>query len=366
MFGVVKTPLRAETDRILAGFVAAGAVVIETEALQPAETLLDLYGEDIRARAYVTADPVRGELMLRPDFTVPIVQKHMQHGADSARYTYSGKVWRKQDQDENRKSEYHQVGFEVFGGADPAKADAEVFALLADVLKGLPVTPVVGDISLIFAAIDVLDTNDRRKAALRRHVWRPARFLRLLKRYSSHQQVSALRQAVLDAAESGNVPKLVEISGKMVSLRSIDEISERAGVLLNETKSQLITVQDVEMVARILDLKCTMNEVADKVREIAPALNPAAKRLEARAQALADQGIDTSVLLFEASYGRTTLEYYDGFVFGFHAQSPDYPQVAQGGRYDALTRVLGNGQSVPAVGGIVRPETVLALKGQAV
>ncbi|MDC3265334.1 hypothetical protein OAU61_04555, partial [Planktomarina temperata] len=43
------------------------------DILQPADVLLDLYGEDIRARAYVTSDPLRGEQMLRPDFTVPVV-----------------------------------------------------------------------------------------------------------------------------------------------------------------------------------------------------------------------------------------------------------------------------------------------------
>jgi ATP phosphoribosyltransferase regulatory subunit len=81
----------------LQAFVQAGAVPVEADLLQPAETLLDLYGEDIRARAYVTDDPVRGEMMLRPDFTVPVVQAHMAHGADPARYAYLGEVFRKQD-----------------------------------------------------------------------------------------------------------------------------------------------------------------------------------------------------------------------------------------------------------------------------
>ena len=50
------------------------------------------------------------------------------------------------------------------------------------------------------------------------------------------------------------------------------------------------------------------------------------------------------------------MEYYDGFVFGFYSPDQfDWPAVASGGRYDALTRVLGQGRSVPAVGGIVRP-----------
>ncbi len=118
------------------------------------------------------------------------------------------------------------------------------------------------------------------------------------------------------------------------------------------------------MVTRILDLKCTLDVAADSLRKIAPALSGAAEKLEARASALSGGGVDISTLPFEASYGRTTLEYYDGFVFGFHSENPDLPQVAQGGRYDALTRVLGNGNPVPAVGGIIRPETLLALKGE--
>ncbi|MEK9758124.1 MAG: ATP phosphoribosyltransferase regulatory subunit, partial [Paracoccaceae bacterium] len=64
---------------------------------------------------------------------------------------------------------------------------------------------------------------------------------------------------------------------------------------------------------------------------------------------------------FEASYGRTSMEYYDGFVFGFYsaaglAGSP----VATGGRYDALTRHLGNGVDLPAVGGVIRPDLLIA------
>ena len=91
--------IRAEAKRIQNAFVAAGALPLEAEVLQPADTLLDLYGEDIRARAYVTQDPLRGERMLRPDFTVPVVQMHMAHGAEPARYTYSGEVFRRQETD---------------------------------------------------------------------------------------------------------------------------------------------------------------------------------------------------------------------------------------------------------------------------
>ena len=65
-----KRAIRAEAEDLFAVFAAAGAMPVDTDIMLPAGALLDLYGEDIRARAYVTADPVRGEQMLRPDFTM--------------------------------------------------------------------------------------------------------------------------------------------------------------------------------------------------------------------------------------------------------------------------------------------------------
>ncbi|MFV2003124.1 MAG: ATP phosphoribosyltransferase regulatory subunit, partial [Paracoccaceae bacterium] len=118
-----KTRIRAEATRLVAYFEAAGATLVEIDILQPADVLLDLYGEDIRARAFVSNDPVYGEQMLRPDFTVPVVQMHMNGGAEPARYTYCGPVFRRQADPATRASEYLQVGFEVFDRSDPAAAD---------------------------------------------------------------------------------------------------------------------------------------------------------------------------------------------------------------------------------------------------
>lgn len=41
----------------------------------------------------MTSDPLRVEQMLRPDFTVPVVQMHMAEGAEPARSTYAGEVF---------------------------------------------------------------------------------------------------------------------------------------------------------------------------------------------------------------------------------------------------------------------------------
>ena len=81
-----------------------------------------------------------------------------------------------------------------------------------------------------------------------------------------------------------------------------------------------------------------------------------------RVASLSAAGVDVAALPFEPNFGRTTMEYYDGFVFGFwSATRADLPPVASGGRYDALTRILGNGRAIPAVGGVIRPELVTQL-----
>ena len=180
-------------------FEAAGAVPVDPPILQPAETLLDLYGEDIRARAYVTSDAMRGEQMLRPDFTVPVVQMHMSDGAEPARYTYAGEVFRRQEHDPDRANEFMQAGFEIFDGSNPAAADAEVFALISQAVAPLNLRAVTGDIGILMAAVEGLQTTAPRKAALLRHIWRPRRFKALLDRYAGRIAPSRERAALLRA-----------------------------------------------------------------------------------------------------------------------------------------------------------------------
>jgi ATP phosphoribosyltransferase regulatory subunit len=101
-----------------------------------------------------------------------------------------------------------------------------------------------------------------------------------------------------------------------------------------------------------------------------PWIAPALDTFEQRLAVLDAHFVDVEALDFEASYGRTSLEYYDGFVFGFYAEGrPDLPPVASGGRYDALTAVLGaeqnGGRSIPAVGGVIRPALLVELGGKA-
>ncbi|OYW49290.1 MAG: ATP phosphoribosyltransferase regulatory subunit, partial [Rhodobacterales bacterium 12-65-15] len=331
-----------------------------------ADTLLDLYGEDIRARAYVTQDPIRGEMMLRPDFTVPVVQAHMAHGADPARYAYLGEVFRKQPRGSGRASEYLQVGYEVFDRSAPEHADAEVFALFADMLADLGLRPVTGDIGILMAAVRGLDTTDQRKAALLRHIWRPRRFRSLLDRFAGRAAMPAARVALLDRIRATPPAQLIAEAGGFVGLRTAEEITLRARDMLADAATPPLKATEAALLYDLLTLEAPAAAALTHLKGITPmlpAIAPAVDRFAARLQALTARGVDVATLAFEASHGRTSLEYYDGFVFSFHAKG--MPPVASGGRYDALTRVLGAGASIPAVGGVIRPELVARLKGAA-
>ena len=344
-------------------FQQAGAATIQAAILQPAETLLDLYGEDIRARAYVTSDPLRGEQMLRPDFTVPVVQMHMEQGAEPARYTYNGVVFRRQEDDASRANEYLQVGYEVFDRSNPAETDAEVFALIQNALGDAPVRSTVGDIGILMAAVDGLNTSERRKSALRRHIWRPKRFRALLDRFAGRVETPAARQALIASDDP------IAQAGPQIGLRSTAEVAERIDVLKSDAALAPISAVEVDLIEAILQVRETCPNALAQLRDIAvdlPSITGAVTRLGERFDALDARGVETSTLMFETSYGRTSMEYYDGFVFGFHATDhAGLSPIATGGRYDALTQRLGKGDAIPAVGGVIRPDLLIQIAGGA-
>ncbi|MFN4060439.1 MAG: ATP phosphoribosyltransferase regulatory subunit [Paracoccus hibiscisoli] len=342
-------------QRFLARFRDAGAEEIAPDILLPAGDLLDLYGEDIRARAYVTQDPIRGEMMLRPDFTVPVVRAHMQNGADPARYCYLGEVFRKQDMGDTRPAaprdnEYLQCGFELFT-RDP-QADAEVFALFHDALAPLSLTAQIGDMGLLLDAVRGLPLTQARAAALMHHIWRPGRFARLLARFST-------------PAVARDLP---EPAVQWAGMRTEDEMIRRIARLQSDAAVPPLSPVWTERLDRLFTLRAPAPDALAALTDLArdmPAIAPAVTRIRARLDAIAARGIDLSAVIFDASHGRTTLEYYDGFTFSFVADRAGWPPVASGGRYDALTRVLGRGREIPAVGGIIRPGLVAELEAQA-
>ena len=58
--------------------------------LQPADPFLDLSGEDIRKRMYLTSDAEGRELCLRPDLTIPVSCDYLASPEGKGRYQQRG------------------------------------------------------------------------------------------------------------------------------------------------------------------------------------------------------------------------------------------------------------------------------------
>jgi ATP phosphoribosyltransferase regulatory subunit len=368
--------LADELARIAGVFAASGAETVEPAALQPADLLLNLYGEDIRARAYLTDDPVDGALVLRPDFTVPVALLHRASGAlSAARYTYQGPIWRRQAPGSARPTEYLQAGVESFGDPDPIAADADMFVLIRDALGGaVPLRAMTGDLSVALAAIRGLEAPDRWVAALRRHIWRPARFRAVLEGYGPDRPAPSESRAALLAAVAAGPDALdahIVAAAPEAGLRARAEIAGRATALAQDAVAPALARARIAFVEAALSVRGPSGDAlaalralaADAPAAAAAAMSPVLDAMARRLDALDARGVDAAALPFDASFGRA-LEYYDGFTFEFCALGAAHlPPLGGGGRYDALTMRLGLGDgsgAMRAVGGVVRPEAMLA------
>lgn len=359
--------LKESLATLQAHFAASGAEHLDLPYLYPSEELLNLYGEDLRARAFLYGDAERGdELCLRPDFTVPVALTHRQLGWDrEAAYSYAGPVFRLQPMGENRPVEYVQAGFERFGQQDLAAADASAFLTLRKGVQLLGVTSLfatIGDLSIALAVLDALELPAHRRDALKRHLWRPARFQDLIARARLHQIASPERHE-LGALDLSAKRRKVEAAGERVGNRSVSDVVERLEDLAEQANDPVMSQSDADLISDVLSVHGPVNGISKRIRRLTHAagvdISATLDRFDSRLEHLLDAGCDPDELFFDAAFGRS-LEYYDGFVFEIRSKDAEaHPPLAGGGRYNAMTLRLGAVNAVPAIGGIVRPEAVM-------
>ena len=363
--GNERISLKRELERLIRFFENIGSNYVEIPTLLQSDLLLDLYGEELNSRTYIFNDPVKGNLMLRPDFTVPIVQLHIKTHTKNAQYCYSGNVWRKQDFLSSRPSEYLQVGIECFGGSDIAKEDAKLFSIISNALDLIDLKIVTGDLAVLRSAINGLEINQRCKNALLRQLWRPKRFLHVLKYFSnSIHFIKKEKKEIIDLFNSGKLMEKINSHNSTIGLRTKKDIIERVSELSNDIVNNQLQDNDVKLLQNLLKISCSLVDAPKNIKKLTHShdyLKKAAILLENRIDNLSELLINVKQIDFEVSFGRTSMEYYDGFVFemGPKKQINSIP-FAQGGRYNELTRILsrlqGYHKSTNSVGGIIRPE----------
>lgn len=360
----LRSDVRAET--LVASYERAGYARVAPAILQPAEPFLDLSGEDIRKRMYLTTTPGGAEFCLRPDLTIPVSRDYLASptAGQPASFSYLGPVFRHRS---DGPAEFLQAGIESFGRPDKAAADAEMLSLGLEATAhyGLTAPAIqIGDVALFAALIAALDLPPAWKRRLVKDFNRKTNLAQDLDRLAlGGNNARPEYQGVL-AALAGSDPKgahalvtdLLSIAGiNAVGGRSVAEIADR---FLEQSALGASTKLPREvrgLIERFLSVAGDPDEASAELRALSAeagmmaALSPTLDLFESRAGFLAARGIDLKRVRFSTSFGRG-FDYYTGFVFELTDPARTGDPLVAGGRYDGLLTRLGAAEPIAAVG----------------
>ena len=341
----------------------AGYGFVEPAIVHPASVFVELAGEDLRRRLFLTNSPDGVELALRPDYTIPVCLLHLAGGPAKRRadYAYLGPVFRQRP---GESGEFLQAGVESLGRADRAAADADLLRLAlaaVDLLGVAKPKVVIGDSALFGAVLGALDLSPPWRKRFARAIGDPARLKSLLKKFAggSAGPTQDGFLAALDGADHNAAHQVVEdllaLAGiRPVGGRSAGEIADR----FLEKASLAAGAGPGSRAPRILegflsiagDPGTAVKTLRALARREKLGIDKAIDLFERRAEGFVKHGIDLSRLSFAADFGRR-LDYYTGFVFEIHdAARAGLGQIVGGGRYDKLFSLIGAHEALPAVG----------------
>jgi ATP phosphoribosyltransferase regulatory subunit len=346
---------------------AAGFARAEPPLLIAADLVRDLVGEALARRLFLTSDAEGHELCLRPDYTIPVVQAHLEgpRAGEAAAYSYLGPVFRHRP---GMGGEFNQAGIELLGRADREAAEAEVVALA---LKGArlytdgPLSLAIGDVGIFMALVAALDLPPAWRRRLAKDFRRSGMLEGDLKRLAEPARSGPTHAGLLGALE-GSDPKaaralvtdLLSIAGiTTVGGRSAADVAER---FLEQAAlgSGGLNADTVAVVEKLLAIDTDAVAAEAQIRDIAAAagldMGEAIDRLARRNALLASAGVDLASTHFSTRFGRD-VDYYTGLVFEIHdGTGREGRPLVGGGRYDRLTDMmtakLGLDLKVPAVG----------------
>lgn len=356
----------SRAEALVASYERAGYARLAPAILQPAEPFLDLSGEDIRKRMYLTTAPGGAEFCLRPDLTIPVSRDYLASplAGHAAGYCYLGPVFRHR---QDAPAEFLQAGIESFGRPDKAAADAEMLSLGLEATAhyGLAAPSIqIGDVALFAALIAALDLPSAWKRRLVKDFNRKTNLAQDLDRLVlGGNNARPEYQGVL-AALAGSDPKgahalvtdLLSIAGiNAVGGRSVAEIADRFLEQSAMGASAKLPREVRTLIERFLGITGDPDEAAAELRALSAEagmmteLTPAIDLFESRTGFLAARGVDPKSVRFSTSFGRG-FDYYTGFVFEVTDPARTGDPLVAGGRYDGLLTLLGAREPIPAVG----------------
>ncbi len=364
---------------LIADLEGFGAERVDTPVIQPAEPFLDMAGEDLRRRIFMTESETGKSLCLRPEFTIPVCLRHIETATGTPkRYAYLGEVFRQRREGSN---EFYQAGIEDLGTPDVARADAraigDALTVLRNRLPGTKLSVVLGDQSVFEAVVAACGLPAG---------WQK----RLVHAFGNQAQLQKLMAALSDPAPSGVFgPEVDRLAGlgmladEARLIAHIDETMEATGYSTNASRSPAdiarrlreklelaetrLDSRTLALLREFLALELSLAEAPAALAAFAAkaglSLGEALARFESRVAALSEAGVDPAGITYRAAFGRP-LDYYTGLVFEI-APEGDALVLAGGGRFDRLLTLLGARERIPAVGFSLWLDRIASVKDRA-
>lgn len=356
---------------ILSLFAERGAELTDVAIVQPADPFLDMAGEDLRRRIFLTESETGEQLCLRPEFTIPVCLDHIASRAGTPRrYAYLGEVFR---QHRDGEAEFFQAGIEDLGDTDTGAADArsiaDATALLQRVLPNVQLETTLGDQAVFEAVLAALGLP---------RGWR----MRLARAFGSHEQLDAALADLANPPRNGTlaepVASLVLAGDERGLAAHIEEDMEAAGISATagrapqeiarrlieraELRSLRLSAEAFDALKTFLAIHVPLAEAPARLAAFAGeaglSLGAGLQKFAARAEAVAALGLKD--IHYDAAFGRP-LDYYTGLVFEIAARGAERP-LAGGGRFDRLLTLLGAKKTIPGVGFSVWLDRIGALR----
>ena len=373
-------------DRLRQLLSSYGYRLLETPLLEPTELFLRKSGGELASQLYSFTDAGSNAVSLRPEFTSPIMRHYLENAAEislPARWQYCGPVFRFDVSHPEASGQFTQVGGEFIGSSEIA-ADVELLNLAVAVpvqlgLEGWCLQLV--DLDILDSLLDPVGLSERARSFIIQSMPRlregrsaVSRFVEEGRRLhlvgGANGQLdpedAALRQAIkgLDDLQARSVllGLLQWNSADQLGQRNPEDVVERLLSKIRGTDSEDKLVHGLELASDLAVIKGEPERALESVRKIlasADANQDAADRLSEVVRLLSS-GPDTKgriVLDFGLVRG---LAYYNGVIC--EVRHPDWPDpLGGGGRYDTLSRALGGGGAVPALGFAYNLDALIAL-----
>ncbi|MGC4024298.1 MAG: ATP phosphoribosyltransferase regulatory subunit [Mesorhizobium sp.] len=369
---MIRLPAIAADIRAL--FATRGAEPADVAIVQPADPFLDIAGEDLRRRIFLTESETGEQLCLRPEFTIPVCLDHIASKADTPRrYSYLGEVFR---QRRDGRPEFFQAGIEDLGDTNAAEADArsvgDAYALLHKVLPGQQLAVTLGDQALFEAVLGALGLPRGWRMRLARAFGSTAMLDAALADLGSQSRTKALAGPAALLVAGGDEAALVEHVTQgmhtagipLTAGRTPEEIARRL-VEKAELASVQLSPAAFDALRCFLAIRVPVEQATAKLEAFASeaglSLGKALAGFSARLEALRSEAVPLDEVTYDAAFGRP-LDYYTGLVFEIAGPGADRP-LAGGGRYDRLLTMLGARQPIPGVGFSVWLDRIDALRG---